>query len=135
MKITEYPSYSALTSSDLLLIVSNVNVDPASKKIKIKDFFGNISSNTSITSNFTLSGNFTVSGNTYTVNSSSVAFNKIVTDNLKINSDGFIISQKSTPPNSGVSEPGTEGKISFDENYLYVKTSNNSIKRIELSSF
>lgn len=136
MKITEYPSHSAITSSDLLLIVTNVNTDPASKKIGLKDFFGNIASNTSITANFTLTGNnYSIVSNTYSVNAASVSFNKIVTDSLIINSDNIKISQKNTPANSSISETGSEGKISFDDNYLYVKISNNSIKRIALSSF
>lgn len=135
MKISEYPLALSVNGSDYLLIVTNTNSDPANKKIKVSDFFSTNKSNTSIQGNFTANGNVNISGNNYNVTSTNVTFTNLTVNNFRVNSNGFVISSKLTPANSSILEAGSQGKISWDDDYLYIKTANNVTKRITLQSF
>jgi hypothetical protein len=135
MKISEYPAYSNLQPNDILLVVANTDTDPATKSVRYKDILAHLSANTSITANFTVTGDVTVSGNNYNVTSTHVNYTNLSIQNLKVSSNGFIVSTKYTPANSSISEAGSAGKFSFDDDYIYVKTANNVTKRVALSTF
>lgn len=50
-----------------------------------------------------------------------------------LNANTVVVRNKQTPANSTATFTG--GTIFFDENYLYIAVSNNTIKRVALSSF
>jgi hypothetical protein len=134
-KVSTYPVITTPSGNDVLMIITGMGVDPTSHRISINDFQKNIHSNTRVTATFTVNGAFSVTGNTYTVTTSTVSFRNFTANNVVVASNGVIIRTKYTPANSSISEAGTQGKISYDSNYLYVKTANNVTKRIALSSF
>lgn len=135
MKITNYPLYTNLQPDDLFLVVANVNSDPANKRVRFSDLLSNLNANTAINGSLEVNGDFTVDGDTYFVNSLDVQFTNLRVDNLVVSSNGFIISEKFTPANSAIYEAGSEGKFFYDENYLYIKISDNEVKRVALTSF
>lgn len=66
-KVTELTTLTAVSGDDLLMVVNDPAGAPASRKINIAQFFGNISSNTVHTGLFRTSANSTIAGTTSTV--------------------------------------------------------------------
>ncbi|NBO36894.1 hypothetical protein EBU91_05115 [bacterium] len=66
-------------------------------------------------------------------NGSSNATKKVTLTTLFSNTSANVSIRKFTPANSSIVVKG--GTIFFDDNFLYVATSNNIIKRISFSSF
>lgn len=52
---------------------------------------------------------------------------------LDLSANSLILAERSTPANSSITV--TKGSIFFDDSYIYVATANNTLKRIELTSF
>lgn len=143
-KVSQLNSLTTPASVDLLLIVDDPNGTPVSKKITIKNLFGNISSNTSISGIFTVSANATFSGaNTVFTSNTVMTGDKNAIANLHVTSNRLTIASSKTPStNNATTEFGSplsdrphDGSIFWDANYLYVATSNTVIKRVALSSF
>jgi hypothetical protein len=102
-----------LPASDDVICVVDTNV-ASSKKIELGEFFGNIPANTAITGTLTVGGRAFVQANTVTLTTkSTVASNNATT----------------------VLGSGMQGSLFWDDNYLYVATSNTVIKRVALSTF
>lgn len=131
-KVSQLQSHTLPAAEDLLYIVDNPNGTPVSKKITVKNLAGNMP-NTSVT-NLTVSANVIISGS-----NSSFTSNVNVTGTTrlgvtKITSNGIVVENSLTPANSTITGVDT-GKIFWDANYIYVRVSNTTIKRVALSSF
>ena len=113
-KITEMDEAVNVTSDDIFMVVNDPDGLPTNKQISVENLFANVSVNTHVQG--TLS-----SGNNVVFTSGNVT-----TSNLHITYD-------TTPISS--SDLVTKGKIWFDDNYLYVATANNQIKRVALENF
>lgn len=68
-------------------------------------------------------------GNLFTNSSSNVT----VSDTKYLSANNLIVRRKQTPNSSSDAE--LLGSIFFDDNYLYVVTSNGTIKRVSLNTF
>lgn len=73
-------------------------------------------------------------------NTSNTATTKVVNTAILFGNSSALISanqfqmrEKTTPANSTITI--SQGRMFFDENYLYIAVANNSLKRIALSSF
>lgn len=133
-KVTEHPTLVTPAGPDLVYVIDDVAGTPTGKKITLDSFFSQIPSNTAVNGTFSVSGNTTLSGaNTkidYDLNVSGTATFNVV----KTSSNGVIITNSLTPANSSVTGIPT-GKLFWDANYLYVRVSNTTIKRVALSAF
>lgn len=58
---------------------------------------------------------------------------KVTVANLLGNSSANVVIFNATPANSTITVK--KGTLLFDNNYIYIATSNNSLKRVSLSSF
>jgi hypothetical protein len=134
--ITDLSSVLSPASTDRLLITRDPNGTPVSKQISVKDLFGNIPANTSISGITTLSANLIVSGSN-TVFSSNV--NITSSKGPKVTAPYITIATKSTVSSNNATTQlgasGLQGSIFWDENYLYLATANNNVKRVALSTF
>lgn len=59
--------------------------------------------------------------------------NVTVSNNAYLSAKNVIVRRKETPTSSATSD--ALGTIYFDDNYLYVTTSNGTVKRVPLNSF
>ena len=143
-KVTALTETSSPSSVDLMLLITDPNGTPVSKKITIKNLFGNIPANTSISGIFTVSANATFSGsNTAFTSNTVMTGDKNAIANLHVTSNRFTVATSKTPStNNATTEFGSplsdrphDGSIFWDTNYLYVATSNTVIKRVALSTF
>ena len=135
-RITELTALTSPTQKDLLYVVDDPTGTPASKKISLYNLFGSVPANTSITGTVTVSGNTTFSG-----------ANSVISANVNITSSkgpkitaGVVTLAASTTVGSNnattvLGQGGLQGSIFWDEDYLYVATSNTQIKRVALSVF
>lgn len=132
-KISTLPSATEVVGRDILLVVKRSgNTTFTNKKISGDDFFGNISSNTAISADLSVSGNTALEG----VTATSVTTQMAVAQNLRISGNGVVISTKFTPGSSSLADVDyAQGKIAYDDNYLYIKTSTGVIKRVALTNF
>ena len=112
-KITELTAATTMASGDLIPIVADPSGSPATKKITLANFYSNVV----VTAKFS---------NTVTLAANANSTSNITANNL-------FITYRTTPASSG--ETVTGGKIWFDSTYLYVATSNNTIKRVTLDTF
>lgn len=143
-KVTGLTEATSVASVDLILTIDDPNGTPVSKKITIKNLFGNIPANTSISGIFTVSANATFSGsNTAFTSNTVMTGDKNAIANLHVTSNRFTVATSKTPStNNATTEFGSplsdrphDGSIFWDTNYLYVATSNTVIKRVALSTF
>jgi hypothetical protein len=79
-----------------------------------------------------------VGGNTYSV-TLSVLFNTIpsnttIADAAVLSANTIIVRNEQTPANT-IALTISKGTVFFDENYIYVATANNTVKRAALTSF
>lgn len=130
-KVSQLTSMTSPASPDLLLIIDDPNGTPASKKITLKTFFGNIPSNTSISGITTLSANANIRGS-----------NTFVTSNVNIQTaalvkaNNVILTLRSTPgSNNAQSEGYKTNQIFFTNTHLYVAVNATTLKRVALSTF
>lgn len=107
IKISDLPAASTLTSGDLIPVVANTAGLPSTKKISLSNFYSNVI----VTAKFANSVTFTTS---------------LTANNLYIN-------YRTTPTSS--TDSVTQGKVWFDNSYIYVATANNTIKRVAISTF
>jgi hypothetical protein len=78
---------------------------------------------------------FIMSANTSNTATTKVVNTAILLGNSTalIAANTFQLKEKSTPANSTITI--SQGRLWFDADYLYVATSNNTVKRVALSSF
>ena len=135
-KVTQLTSLTSPASEDLLLVIDNPSVTPTSKQITVKNLLGSAPSNTSITGTLTVSANTTLNGSN-TVISSNV--NMTSTRGPRTSAKWVTIAKTTgTVSNNATTELGSgglEGSIFWDEDFLYVATSNTVVKRVALSVF
>lgn len=112
-KVSELPTVNSITSDCKLLVINDPSGVPNTVIVTQSNFFAN----TQVPIKF---------ANTLTVSNT-----VILSANVTVRD--FHISNTSTPANSSIT--AVEGKIWFDEDYIYVATANNTIKRAALSTF
>lgn len=121
-KITELPALTTPDQKDLLYVVDDSIGTPASKRISLYNLFGSVPANTSITGTLTVSGNTTIGGTKTNISSGVVT----------LGASTSVVSNNAT---TVLGAGGMQGSIFWDENFLYVATSNTVIKRVALSTF
>jgi len=135
-KVTQLTSLTSPASEDLLLVIDNPSGTPTSKQITVKNLLGSAPSNTSITGTLTVSANTTLNGSN-TVISSNV--NMTSTRGPRTSAKWVTIAKTTgSVSNNATTELGSgglEGSIFWDEDFLYVATSNTVVKRVALSVF
>jgi len=135
-KVTQLTSLTSPASEDLLLVIDNPSGTPTSKQITVKNLFGSAPSNTSITGTLTVSANTTLNGSN-TVISSNV--NMTSTRGPRTSAKWITVAKTtgsvSNNATTELGEGGLEGSIFWDEDFLYVATSNTVVKRVALSVF
>lgn len=113
-KVTELPALTTPAAEDQLYIIDDPSGTPVSKKISLLNLFGAVPANTTFTAQSTFNNKVNVANGIVTLTTSkSVSSNNATT----------------------VLGAGMQGSIFWDENYLYVATSNTVIKRVALSAF
>ena len=132
-KVTALTSLTAPTSADLLMIIDDPSGTPVSKQITLKNLAGGMP-NTAV-STLSVSANTTLAGSN-TVVSSNVTFTsargpRTAARYITVGKSTGTVSNNATTELGG----GMQGSILFDENYIYVATSNTVIKRVALSVF
>ena len=132
-KVTALTSLTAPTSADLLMIIDDPSATPVSKQITLKNLAGGMP-NTAV-STLSVSANTTINGSN-TVVSSNVTFTsargpRTAARYITVGKSTGTVSNNATTELGG----GMQGSILFDENYIYVATSNTVIKRVALSVF
>ena len=135
-KVTQLTSLTSGASDDFLLVIDNPSGTPTSKQITVKNLLGSAPSNTSITGTLTVSANTTLNGSN-TVISSNV--NMTSTRGPRTSAKWITIAKTTgSVSNNATTELGSgglEGSIFWDEDFLYVATSNTVVKRVALSVF
>jgi len=122
-KISQLPSATTAASPDLLLIVTDPNGTPTSKKITMKSLFGAVPSNT------------VFSGSTLTVRArTTTTANVNVTKTLTANIVNVTLG--STPASNNATTVGMSvGEMRFTNTYIYIAVNATTIKRVALSTF
>ena len=135
-KVSDLTSLASSASEDLLLIVDDPSGTPVSKKISLLNLFGSIAANVSISGTLSTSANNTLNGSN-TVISSNVNFTS--TKPVRMNSGTLTLASRTTVTSNVASTQfasgGMQGTIAWDQNYLYVATSNTVVERVALSAF
>jgi hypothetical protein len=122
-KVSQLDSLTTAAAPDLLMIVSNPNGTPTSKKITVKSLFGAVGSNTVFSANVTVRGN-----------RAQFASNVNVTKTLTANT--VKITFGSTPAsNNATTASMAVGELRFTNTYMYIAVNATTIKRIALSTF
>lgn len=135
-KITELTALTAPDQKDLLYVVDDPSGTPVSKKISLHDLFGSVPANTSVSGTLTVSANSTINGANSVV---SANLNITSTNGPKVNAGYVTLASKTTVGSNNATtvlgQGGLQGSIFWDDDYLYVATANNQIKRVALSVF
>lgn len=118
-KVSQLPELVNPSSEDLLYIVDNPNGTPASKKITLKQFFGNVTSNTHVSQSFTVDGDTSLAG--------------VTAETIHV-SEVLVLGPKETPASS-TDTAKASGTLFWDDNYLYIKVTGDVLKRIPLATF
>lgn len=188
-KVSDLTSLAQADGEDLLLVVSDPVGAPASRKITVGDFFGNVSVVTTHTANVVFEGGVSFTGalaldtettfndettftrqvttsNTFIVNggaqlesdvtsnadlnangtltvtgnaefsSELSATGNTVIQNLTVSGTSFVVGKYGDPTGSNAANEGvTAGSIFFSDDYLYIATDENTLKRVAISSF
>jgi hypothetical protein len=122
-KVSQLPSATTAAAPDLLMIVTDPNGTPTSKKISTKALFGAINSNTVFKANTTVTGNKAL-----------FAANVVMTKSTTVNT--FNITLGSTPASNNATTVGMSvGQMRFTNTYLYIAVNATTIKRVALSTF
>ena len=131
-KVSQLPLNLTAAANDELYLVDSSST-PTSKKIRVSGLFGSITANVGVTGTFSVTGDATLTGNTNYVGNS--VFRDINVTNFQVTSNTFIIRDAFTPANSTTPITFQQGAIAFDQNYIYVRTSNTAWKRASLQAF
>ena len=131
-KVSELQSLTAVTPDMLMLVISNPATSPFSKNITIENLFASIPSAATFEAPVTFEGNTTFNGDVNEF-AGAVSSNSITTNDLAV-ANTFMLPAAYTPNSSGVAG-FTGGTIFWDANYLYVRVSNTTFKRVALTSF
>lgn len=135
-KVSQLTALTAPIGEDLLLIVDDPSGTPVSKKVTLNSFFGSVAANTTMSGTLTATANVTVSGSNTTFTSN---VNIGSSSYLKLNQGVVTLGAKTTISSNNATTQlgggGLQGSIFWDEDYLYVATSNTVIKRVALSTF
>ena len=135
-KVTQLTALTSPVGEDLLLIVDDPSGTPVSKKVTLNSFFGSVAANTTLSGTLTAQANVTVSGSNTTFSSN---VNIGSSSKLKVDSGVVTLGAKTTITSNNATTQlggdGLQGSIFWDEDYLYVATSNTVIKRVALSVF
>lgn len=135
-KVSELTALTSPIGEDLLLIVDDPSGTPVSKKVTLNSFFGSVAANTTMSGTLTATANVTVSGSNTTFTSN---VNIGSSSQLKVDGGVVTLGAKSTITSNNATTQlgsgGLQGSIFWDENYLYVATSNTVVKRVALSTF
>ena len=121
-KITELTALTAPNQKDLLYTVDDPTGTPVSKKISLFNLFGAVPANTSISGTFAAAGNTSISG----------AKTELTAGQITLSAATSVGSNNAT---TVIGRADAQGTIFWDQNYLYVATSNTQVKRIALSVF
>lgn len=130
-KVTELETLTTPNGLDVIYIIDDVAGTPTGKQMSLNVLFGNVTVNTSISGTFTVSGKTTLANTLVEKLTVSGETNLAATT---FQSNGVVITTQLTPANSSVSSI-TTGKIFYDDDYLYIKVANTTIKRVALDSF
>ncbi len=112
-KLNDLPTVNAISNNALIVVENDPDGVSTTSTVTPLVLFGNVAVNTVFTATFTASGESIFTSNT-TVSNLHISYN-------------------STPSSS--TDSVNEGKIWFDEDYIYLATANNNIKRVALTSF
>jgi hypothetical protein len=122
-KVSQLDSLTTAAAPDLLMIVSNPNGTPTSKKITVKNLFGSVGANTVFSANVTVRGN-----------RAQFASNVNITKTLTANT--VKITYGSTPASNNATTVGMAvGELRFTNTYIYIAVNATTIKRVALSTF
>lgn len=122
-KVSQLPSATTAASPDLLLIVTDPNGTPTSKKITMKSLFGAVPSNT------VFSGS-TLTVRARTTTTANVNVTKTLTANIvNVTLGTAPISNNATTVGMAV------GEMRFTNTYIYIAVNATTIKRVALSTF
>ena len=113
--------------NDIFPISEKVSNTYVSKGLTVNNLFANVQSNTAF------HGISTFHGNVVFENVTTFSANVEISGTLTLATDQMVIDDRKTPANSTIII--TQGTIFYDEDFLYVTTSNNTVKRITLNSF
>ena len=139
-KVTQLTALTTTAGTDLLYIVDDATGTPVSKKISINNLFGAIPSNTSISGTLTTTANNTFGGaNTVVTSNVNFTGTTVGTNQLKIQNGSVTLGKaqvvSSNNATTQFSTGGLQGTFFWDEDYLYLATSNTVIKRVALGVF
>ena len=109
-RLDELVAASYAAANDYLVVVRDPASVQSTNTITIGALFGNVAVDAVLTANVTIDTN---------------------TGYLMVNN--FIVTNKSTP--SANNDTVVQGSIWFDDDYIYVATANNQIKRASLANF
>ena len=122
-KVSQLTSATTAVAPDLLMIVTDPNGTPTSKKITVKSLFGAVGSNTVFSANVTVRGN-----------RAQFASNVNITKTLTANT--VKITYGSTPASNNATTVGMAvGELRFTNTYVYIAVNATTIKRVALSTF
>lgn len=113
-KITELPALTTAASSDVLYIIDDATGTPVSKQISLLNLLGAVPANTTFAGTATFNSN--VSAATGVV--------RFVTPTTPTSNNA------TTELGSGMA-----GSMFWDQNYLYIATTDTEIKRVALNTF
>lgn len=119
-KVSELTAMTQPQGEDLLLVIDDPSGTPASRKVTIDNFFGNVKAIARLKANTVVNGTtLSVSANTTFIN------------------DSIRITTKKTAPstNNATTESLSVGTIFFTNTHLYIVTDSTTIKRVALSVF
>lgn len=139
-KVTQLTALTTTAGTDLLYIVDDATGTPVSKKISVNNLFGTVPSNTSFSGTITTSANNTLGGaNTVITSNVNLTGTTVGTNQLKIQNGSVTLGKAQVVTSNNAttqfSSGGLQGTLFWDENYLYIATSNTVIKRVALSVF
>ncbi len=128
-KASALPTATNVVGDALLYIVTSPSGTPSSQKISLSGLFSTLKVNVNIDAANTL-----VHANTFTSANGVFSANNVSANNFTITgSFGPRFTIANTPSSSSVVV--NQGHFFFDQNFLYVATANNTLKRVALSSF
>lgn len=134
-KISEFERLTTVTSGETLIpVVTDPYGTPRNKALSINDLTKSIPSNTTFQARATFNGNGTFNGsNTYFASNVNVRGTSKLTA-VEVANNKLVLKQSFTPASANVSGY-IQGTLAWDSNYLYIRVSNTTFKRVALNSF
>ena len=122
-KVSQLTHLTNPSAEDLLYAVDDPNGTPTSKKLTIKNLFGNVRANTNISANLSVSGN-----------RATVAANAYLTKTTVANT--LVLTLGAAPASNNTTTEGwQQGQIRITNTHIYFAVGSTVIKRIALDSF